>query len=576
MGNGFSVFGRDKVLVSLGAAALGLLGSVPQAQAMNQVIRTQEHVPGEVLVKLKSQSRVQAQSVVIQTLRRALGQEAVLSIHPLVTDAQVQNVRIANDSDLPRAIAALRQSDSVEVAEPNWVVHALESGVPTDPEFQKLWGLKNTGQADSAGQVGTVGADINVLPVWQQGHTGSRNILVAVIDTGIDWTHPDLKDNLWTNPGEVEGNGKDDDGNGFIDDIHGWNFFANTAASNDDHDHGSHCAGTIGASANNGQGVAGVNWNVSLLPVKFLSGSGSGSTEGAINSVNYARQMKVNVMSNSWGGGGFSQLLLDAIKAAKDQGILFVAAAGNDSSDNDALPSYPASYQLDNVLAVAATDNRDSIASFSNFGKTTVHVAAPGVKIFSTVKGGKYATFSGTSMATPHVAGIAALLMSADSTLTYADIKSRLIRTSTPVQGLKGKVVAKGRVNAYNALMNVVPPNDEPDESLWKDQVDTTESEHPYKNSADQTFTISSPGAKFMRVIFERVETERNYDKVSVQTAAGETVDEITGTVANYRSEYVRGDKILIKLKSDGSVNGWGFKVAKIQIIAAGPAIGSH
>jgi subtilisin family serine protease len=566
--------GNPKIWAPFGMAALAVMiasaGGSESAKALTPSVqpRQPEHVPGEILVQLRS-GGLRSQALVTQTLRQALGGVSIRSIQGLATDSQVQKIVLTRDEDMSRALGALKQNDAVRVAEPNWAVRALESGVPNDPEFGKLWGLRNQGQADAAGQVGTAGSDVNLLPLWQRGLTGSKNVVVAVIDTGIDWTHPDLVDNLYTNTSEVAGNGKDDDGNGFIDDIHGWNFNANTANSSDDHDHGTHCAGTIGAMGNNSQGVAGVNWNVTLMPVKFLSATGSGSSEGAINSINYARQMKVNIMSNSWGGGGFSQIMQDSITAARDQGILFVAAAGNDAADNDALASYPASYPVDNVVSVAASDNQDKIANFSNYGKSKVHVAAPGVRILSTTKGGKYAAFSGTSMATPHVAGIAALLMSADSTLRYSDLKERLIRTSTPVAGLKKKVIAKGRVNAWNALNNIIPPNDEPAENLWVDQPASAESEHPYKDKADQAVTLSFPGAKFIRVVFEKVETEKNYDKVLIQTPSGETIEEITGTLAGYRSDYVKGDSVVIRLRSDGSVNGWGYKVQKIQVVTS-------
>ncbi len=566
--------GNPKIWAPFGMAALAVMiasaGGSESAKAFTPSVqpRQPEHVPGEILVQLRS-GGLRSQALVTQTLRQALGGVSIRSIQGLATDSQVQKIVLTRDEDMGRALGALKQNEAVRVAEPNWVIRALESGVPNDPEFGKLWGLRNQGQADAAGQVGTAGSDVNLLPLWQRGFTGSKNVVVAVIDTGIDWTHPDLVDNLYTNAAEVAGNGKDDDGNGFVDDIHGWNFNANTANSSDDHDHGTHCAGTIGAMGNNSQGVAGVNWNVTLMPIKFLSASGTGSSEGAINSINYARQMKVNIMSNSWGGGGFSQIMQDSITAARDQGILFVAAAGNDAADNDASASYPASYPVDNVVSVAASDNQDKIANFSNYGKTKVHVAAPGVRILSTTKGGKYAAFSGTSMATPHVAGIAALLMSADSTLRYSDLKERLIRTSTPVAGLKKKVVAKGRVNAWNALNNIIPPSDEPAENLWVDQPASAESEHPYKDKTDQAVTLSFPGAKFIRVVFEKVETEKNYDKVLIQTPSGETIEEITGTLAGYRSDYVKGDSIVIRLRSDGSVNGWGYKVQKIQVVTS-------
>jgi len=308
---------------------------------------------------------------------------------------------------------------------------------------------------------------------------------------------------------------------------------------------------------------------VTLLPVKFLSATGSGSLQGAVESINYARMMKVNVMSNSWGGGGFSQVLKDAIEATKEAGIVFVAAAGNDRANNDAAPAYPASYEIDNIISVAATDNRDNIASFSNYGATRVHVAAPGVKVYSTTKDGGYAAFSGTSMATPHVSGIVALMLSSHPEWDYSEIKQRLIQTSDPVRALRRRVVAKGRVNAFNAMNGIVPPSSDPDESLWQTVDYALESEHPYGMKQDQTWTINAPGAKFIRVIFERLETEANYDKVFVGDAQGRSVEELSGKVNNHTTDYVEGDAVKIRLKSDESVAGWGFKISKIQVIPA-------
>jgi subtilisin family serine protease len=289
--------------------------------------------------------------------------------------------------------------------------------------------------------------------------------------------------------------------------------------------------------------------------------------DAAVNAINYATKMHVNIMSNSWGGGGYSDALKNAISAAKDAGILFVAAAGNESNNNDGNPTYPAGYQVDNVVAVAATDNQDKIASFSNYGASTVHVAAPGVKVYSTTKGGTYSVFSGTSMATPHVAGISALLLSANPGWSYAEIKDRLIKTSDPVPGLRRKVAAHGRVNAYNALKGIVPPNDDPDESLWKSVSKSIESPHPYANNQDLTFTVKQAGAKYLRLHFEKIEVEANYDKVIVQTPSGEVIEEITGNAANYTTGYVKGDTLVIHLKSDESNTAFGFKLDAYQVI---------
>ncbi len=555
-------------LAALAGVACGLGSSNAAFAAIKKNISRNEHVPGEVLVRVRD--GFAAQSAVVSGLARSLGEGAVLAVNPLLTDKGILKVRLSDDKNLQAALARLNSEPSVEYAEPNYRVYAFDDGLPDDPGFSKTWGLKNSGQADAAGQMGTVGSDINIVPLWKEGFKGSRKVVVAVIDTGIEWTHPDLKDNLFTNlaeAGDNENNGKDNDGNGFINDIHGWNFANNTKNSNDDHSHGTHCAGTIGGVGNNGVGVAGVNWEVTLMPVKFLDAQGSGSLEGAVNSINYARMMKVNVMSNSWGGGGYTETLLQAIKAAKDAGIAFIAAAGNETNNNDSNPTYPAAYQVDNVTAVAATDNQDKLASFSNFGAKSVHVAAPGVKVYSTVKGGTYDTFSGTSMATPHVAGITALLMAAHPEWSYAEVKNRLITTSDPVAGLKKKVLAKGRVNAYNAMYGIVPPSNEPDPSAWKDFAAAVESDHPYKNSANQTFTVTVPGAKLIRVHFVKVDVEARFDHVMIETPAGAVGEDISAALQDYTSEYIAGDTVVIRLKSDGSVNGFGFKVDKVQYI---------
>jgi subtilisin family serine protease len=417
-----------------------------------------DRVPGEFIVKFRDVASSRGgQMIMLHTLSQRLGTMAVQQVKPLETDPSLAVVKMQDDQMTASALNILQGVPAVQYAEPNYIYHTMDmqstAGTPNDPDFSKQWNMYNTGQADPKGKKGIAGDDIGVMSLWNQGIVGKKDVIVAIIDTGIDWTHPDLKDNLYTNPGEIAGNGKDDDGNGFVDDIHGWNFNKKTADSVDDNGHGSHCAGVIGASANNHKGVVGVNWNVSLMPVKFLDKNGGGDLADAVNAINYARMMKVNVMSNSWGGGGFSQAMYDAIKAANDDGILFVAAAGNDGHSNEgANGTYPASYNLPNIISVAAIDNKNQIASFSNYGVSKVHVAAPGVNIYSTFKKGKYKVESGTSMATPHVAGISALLLSENPHWTPEEIKERLIKTSTPVSSLANKVMANGRVNAAAAL----------------------------------------------------------------------------------------------------------------------------
>jgi subtilisin family serine protease len=351
-----------------------------------------------------------------------------------------------------QAIARMQGNPRVRVAEPNYIVHATLA--PTDPQYPNLWGLHNTGQNG-----GMPGADIDAEHAWNVG-TGARSVKVAVIDTGVDYNHPDLAANIWTNPGEIPGNGVDDDHNGFVDDVHGWDFANGDHDPMDDVGHGTHVSGTIGALADNVIGVAGVNWQVTIIPVKFLGNDGSGTVADAITAIDYATSVGARVMNNSWGGGAYSQLLLDAINRAGAAGSLFVAAAGNATNDNDNFPSYPASYDAPNIVSVAALDRNDHLASFSNYGHASVDLGAPGVSILSTLPGGNYGTFSGTSMATPHVSGVAALVLSVAPNLSVSQLKQRLMQSTVPIPSLTGITVTGGRLNAARALAgpDATPP----------------------------------------------------------------------------------------------------------------------
>jgi hypothetical protein len=338
----------------------------------------------------------------------------------------------------------------VDYVEPDFAFST--AATPDDPSFMQLWGLHNTGQSG-----GVADADIDALEAWDI-TTGSRDVVIAVIDTGVDYTHPDLAANMWTNPGEIPGDGLDNDGNGFVDDVYGWDFANNDSNPMDDNEHGTHVAGTIGAVGGNARGVAGVNWQVSIMALKFLTGGGSGSTSDAVAAINYATRMRrdfgINIVAtnNSWGGGGASTSLRQAIEAGGAAGILFVAAAGNESNDNDASPSYPASYTSEAVLSVAASDRSNRMAGFSNFGARSVDLAAPGVSIYSTTPGNRYASFSGTSMAAPHVAGVVGLLAAADPTASAADIRAAILNTTTPVAAFAGRTATGGLLNAAAAL----------------------------------------------------------------------------------------------------------------------------
>lgn len=330
---------------------------------------------------------------------------------------------------LRATLASLKRDPAVRVAEPDYEVRA--TAIPNDPEFPKLWGLHNTG-----GQGGSPDADIDAVEAWDQ-TTGSDSVVVAVLDSGVDTSHPDLSPNILR-----DAQGK----------LVGYDFLQNDANPNDDNGHGTHVAGTLGARGNNQRGVVGVCHQVKIMPVKFLNAQGNGNVSNAIKCIDFAVSKGAHILNNSWGGGGYSQLLAEAILRARNAGVLFVAAAGNDSNDNDVLPTYPANYNqiFDNVISVGATTALDTPAGFSNRGALTVDLAAPGENILSTYKNGTYATLSGTSMATPHVSGAAALLKARFPALSYLQIKTRLLANVDPVLG--SPVVRTGRLNVAAAM----------------------------------------------------------------------------------------------------------------------------
>jgi len=323
--------------------------------------------------------------------------------------------------------------------------------VPNDLD-KRLWALRNTAQ-----EGGTKGADIDATRAWAI-TTGRREggPVIAVLDSGADLTHPDLAANLWTNPGEIPGNGIDDDGNGVVDDVHGYNAFDNSGDPTDDHSHGTHVSGTIAAVGNNGQGVVGVNWEARVMPVKIFDRDGKSTVDAILRGLFYAQKMGARVTNSSWGGGRYNQALYEALKSFP---ALHVMACGNRRRDNDLEPHYPSSYELPNILAVAATDRNDALARFSNYGAESVDLAAPGVGILSTVPGGGYDTKSGTSMATPHVTGAAALVATVFPEASAEEIKARLMAGADPRPGLTHRVASGGRLNVANALeTDQVPP----------------------------------------------------------------------------------------------------------------------
>ncbi|MBW2175006.1 MAG: S8 family serine peptidase, partial [Deltaproteobacteria bacterium] len=326
-----------------------------------------EYVPGELLLKIKGETP----RTTVDALHSAAKAQETRRIGP----SGVERIKLPSDASVEEAISFYETDPNVEYAEPNYFIYF--TGIPNDPDFAELWGLHNTGGS------GTADADIDAPEAWDI-TTGSNDVIIAVTDSGVAHLHPEINPNRWVNTEELNGTGGvDDDDNGYIDDIYGWDFWGNDGNPEDLNSHGTHVAGTIAAQGNNGEGITGVNWNAKIMALRV--GGMLGTIADATDAIHYAVDNGADVINASWGGGGYSQTLYNAINYANDHGVLFVASAGNDGSDNDSFPHYPSSYELDNIISVAATDQNDSLAGFSNYGFTTVDVAAPGVNIKSSI-----------------------------------------------------------------------------------------------------------------------------------------------------------------------------------------------
>lgn len=347
-------------------------------------------------------------------------------------------VKLPATVDAVLAARRLERVPGVLYAEPDGSIATGRAVYPSDSALGQQWGLNASNDVD-----------IDAPEAW--GVTpGSTSVVVAVLDTGVDVSHPELSGRLWVNPREIPGNGRDDDGNGFADDIHGWDFALNTGAMRDNDGHGTHVSGIIAAQANNG-GTIGVAPAVKVMPLRFIDDSGEGAISDAVDGIYYAVANGARVINASWGGGSPSQALADAIRYAGSQNVVFVTAAGNERVNNDNVRSYPPSYRYSNTLAVAAVDASGRLASFSNYGPRTVDIAAPGVSVLSTVPGG-YEMMSGTSMATPYVSGVVALVLSVNPSASAAQVVQWVIGTAKPMASLSGRVVSGGMVSAGRAV----------------------------------------------------------------------------------------------------------------------------
>ncbi len=414
----------------------------------------QNYEPNEVLIKFKSGVSDVKQAEILGKIGGKIKEKILTKLMKKFGDNNGISL-VQMPINALEAIARVKDLSEIEYAEPNYIY--THNAVSNDTYYTNgsLWGMYGTSTSPS-NQFGS-----NAALAWANGKTGLNTVYIGIIDEGYMYTHEDLATNAGKNPGEISGNGVDDDGNGLVDDIYGWDFAGNDKQVFDGvgDDHGTHVAGTIGGIGGNGKGVAGVCWNVKMLNAKFL-GSTGGTTANAIKAVDYFTDLKVrhglNIVAtnNSWGGGGFSQALQDAIQRANNAGILFIAAAGNANSNNDATNNYPSNYNIANVIAVASITNTGGLSSFSNYGATQVDLGAPGSGIYSTVpvsSKGKvisgYASYNGTSMATPHVTGAAALYASIYAGASAASIKSALLSSVTATPSLSGKCVTGGRLN---------------------------------------------------------------------------------------------------------------------------------
>ena len=417
---------------------------------------TPEYRDGYILVRFAEAGFSSTANATRQAVVTAAGGGTIEKMYTIVPGLAL--VKLPDGVSVPTAKSKFRATIGVRYAEPDHI--GKFAAVPNDTNWGRLWGLHNAGQTG-----GKPDADIDAPEAWDI-QKGKAQIIVAVCDSGVDYTHEDLQANMWVNQAEFNGlPGVDDDGNGYVDDIYGYDFANGTGQIVDNIGHGTHVAGTIGAVGNNSLGVVGVNWTVRIMALKI--GDYFISLSAAIEAIQYSINMGARVMNHSWGGYMYNQALVDAITASRDAGVLFVAAAGNEYNDNDIMPAYPASYKIDNIISVLATDHNDQKAVFSNWGKSSVHLGAPGQNILSTMPGNLYGMMSGTSMASPHVTGAAALLFAENPSLSYSVVKQILTSTVDKVPSLKGILITEGRMNLHRAMLaaqagDMLPPTPDP------------------------------------------------------------------------------------------------------------------
>lgn len=453
-----------RVLMTVAATVISLImaNMVSPVEARAEA----EYVPGEIIVKLKGKSKsIQSQAFIGKAVS-----EKAMALKGSWSGLNMHHFSLKPGQSVEETIAQMKSDPEVEYAEPNYIVRRQSAGREGDAvTMSEVRGFATSGggsgsSGSSSGGTEDGGQDVGkfaqtLAPIqmsdaWGTGTPGLAPSVVAVIDTGLDLTHDVFVNSsaIWTNGNEIPGNGIDDDGNGYIDDVYGWNFVTNTNSPMDDDGHGTHVSGIILGTTQDITAFPLAVAKIRIMPLKFLDSNGSGTTAGAIRAIYYAVNNGAKVLNNSWGGGGFSQSLLDAIAYAYDQKVVFVAAAGNASNNNDSSPTYPANYTVPNVISVAATSDLDGFASFSNYGSQTVHMGSPGVSIWSTFPGNMYGRSSGTSMATPFVSGLAAMMVRESPAMTGYQVKTLIFSGAQTLSSLSTKTITHSRLNLYNGI----------------------------------------------------------------------------------------------------------------------------
>jgi len=550
-------------------------GCDPDAATEGPVVEQQAFVHGEIIVRYHKEVAEDAEEGVLN--RHKLSR---IRRHPAL---RVDHLAIDDTTDVMDKIAQLEQDPDVLYAEPNYLYYPCD--LPNDWSYRS-WGVHNDGS------YGVADADIDAREAWNI-TTGSRDVVVAVIDTGVDWDHPDLNGNLWVNEAEQNGTaGVDDDHNGYVDDMIGWDVVDNDNNPNDSDGHGTHVSGIVGAVGDNGTGIVGVNWRVSLMGLRYLGPYG-GSTSDAVEAIEYAVDNGADVINASWGSTGYSYSIRDAISYANDHDVLFVAASGNEGRNSNSQGFYPASYNLPNIVSVASTTYNDRLASSSNYGSASVDLGAPGEPIYSTYPDDSYAWLSGTSMASPAVAGAAALALSVNSSVGAQEMKELLMSTTDPLNALQGLTVSGGRLNV-NALVQAVggggqedPPEEDPEEEPEEDPEEDPEepeeepeedpgngtdswtyvpwavsTDHPYTNDFSGYAVIDQAGASELMLHFSWLETEQGYDYVYLADNGGNVYQSYTGANGQFVTDPIAASTVNLWLITDYSVTGHGFDLA--------------